>query len=57
MKKKTYRKPTTQVVLLQHECHLLAGSERSTDSNALSQDDYESVDWSRENDLFIDDND
>lgn len=57
MKKKTYRKPTTQVVLLQHECHLLAGSEHSTDSNALSQDDYESVDWSRENDLFIDDND
>ena len=45
MKTKDYQKPTTKVVQLQHQCHILAGSEvRSAgvqDYTKQSDDDWD----------------
>ena len=43
MKRKDYEKPTMQVVKLQHQTHLLAGSGEETQQ--AQREDYESLEW------------
>lgn len=40
MKKKAYLKPTTDVVMLQQHCQLMAGSTGVTSSSLTDPDDY-----------------
>ena len=44
MNKKTYKTPTMQVVKLQHQSHILAGSEVAAPTSA-SFDDYKDGDF------------
>ena len=41
MKKKTYQKPTMQVVQLQQQCNILVGSQRSAKGENFTWDDEE----------------
>ena len=44
MKRKTYRKPTMKVVMLQHRTHLLEASPEQPQRGGRRQD-YESQQW------------
>ena len=46
MKKKDYQRPTMQVVMLQHHCHILAGSVEASGSESLQ--DYNWNDYTDE---------
>ena len=41
MKTKVYQKPTTKVVKLQHQCHIMAGSVYTTTTGLNAMDDDE----------------